>query len=71
MTKMLDLARPSGPCSARCPHVAKMNAVGFSRTLGCYRDLVDIEIRGASEHGARWWSRRLVQVYEEAGLVRL
>jgi hypothetical protein len=32
---------------------------------------VDLEIGRASEHGARWWSRRLVEVFEEAGLVRL
>jgi hypothetical protein len=36
-----------------------------------YRKLVDVEIGRASEHGARWWSRRLVEVFEEAGLVRL
>jgi hypothetical protein len=36
-----------------------------------YRERVDVEIRKASERGARWWSRRLVQLYEDAGLVRL
>jgi len=36
-----------------------------------YRERVDIEIGKASERGARWWSRRLVQLYEDAGLVRL
>jgi hypothetical protein len=97
VTKMLDIARPSGPCGDRCPHVVarpvtdvrdsagfrsgmrdatsdeallvKMN--GFSKALGPYRELVDLEIGRASEHGARWWSRRLVEVYEEAGLLRL
>ena len=49
----------------------KMNDVGFLKALGRYRELVDLEIGRASEHGSRWWSRRLVQVYEEAGLVRL
>jgi hypothetical protein len=36
-----------------------------------YRERVDVEIGKASERGARWWSRRLVQLYEDAGLVRL
>ena len=36
-----------------------------------YRERVDEEIGKASERGARWWSRRLVQLYEAAGLVRL
>jgi hypothetical protein len=70
--KALDTARPPGPCGSRCPQApVKANEVGFSKLLGCYRELVDLEIGRASEHGARWWSRRLVQVYEEAGLVRL
>ena len=105
VTKMLDIARPSGPCGDRCPHVAarpvpdvpdsaglrggaggatsdaalnrsdaplvKMNEVGFLKALDRYRDRVDVEIGNASERGARWWSRRLVQLYEDAGLVRL
>ena len=50
--------------------LVKMNALGFLKALGCYRAWVDVEIGRASEHGARWWSRRLVEVYEEAGLVR-
>jgi len=60
MTKKLDMARP-----------VKMNDVGFLKALGRYRERVDVEIGKASEHGARWWSRRLVEVCEEAGLVRL
>lgn len=60
MTKKLDMARP-----------VKMNEVGFLKALGRYRERVDVEIGKASEHGARWWSRRLVEVCEEAGLVRL
>ena len=105
MTKMLEMARPSGPCGGRCLHavarpvtdvpgsagfrggmrdatsdaalnrsdalLVEMNDVGFLKALGCYRELVDVEIGRASEHGARWWSRRLVEVSEEAGLVRL
>ena len=43
----------------------------FLKTLGLYRELVDLEIGRASEYGARWWSRRLVEMSEEAGLVRL
>jgi hypothetical protein len=103
--KMLDMARPPGPCGARCPHVVarpvtdvpdsagfrrgmrdatsgaalsrsdapavKMNEVGFSKAFGRYRERVDVEIGNASEHGARWWSCRLVQVCEEAGWVSL
>src|SRR5262245_14770592 len=45
--------------------------VGFLKTLSLYRELVDLEIGRASEYGARWWSRRLVEVYEESGLVLL
>ena len=44
---------------------------GLLKTLSLYREMVDIEIGKGSEHGARWWSRRLVQVSEEARLVRL
>jgi len=48
----------------------EMNAVEFL-TARRYRERVDDEILKGSERGARWWSRRLVQLYEEAGLVRL
>jgi hypothetical protein len=51
--------------------LVKMYKVGLLKTLSLYRELVDIEIRRASEHGARWWSRRLVEMSEEVGLVRL
>src|SRR5215467_13429083 len=51
--------------------LVKMYEAGFSKTLGLYRELVDLEIGRASEYGARWWSRRLVEMSEEAGLVRL
>jgi len=51
--------------------LVKMSAVGFLKAFGLYRERVGVEIGNASEHGARWWSRRLVEVYEEAGLVRL
>jgi hypothetical protein len=51
--------------------LVKMNEVGLLKTLGCYRELVDVEIARASEFGARWWSRRLVELYGDAGLVRL
>jgi hypothetical protein len=105
VTKMIDMARPPGPCGGRRPHVVarpvtdvpdfaglkrgmrnatsdaalnrsdaplvKMNEVGFLKALGRYRRRVDVEIGKASERGARWWSRRLVQLCEDAGLVRL
>jgi hypothetical protein len=51
--------------------LVKMNEVGFLKALGRYRERVDLEIGNASEHGARWWSCRLVQVCEEAGWVSL
>ena len=49
----------------------KMTEAGYSRAFARYREQVDAEIGNASERGARWWSRRLVQLYEDAGLVRL
>jgi len=51
-------------------HPVEMNAVEFL-TARRYRERVDDEIRKGSERGVRWWSRRLVQLYEEAGLVCL
>lgn len=60
MAKKLDVAR-----------LVWMSEVGFVKTLRRYRERVDVEISNASECGARWWSRRLVEVYEEVGLVRL
>jgi hypothetical protein len=50
---------------------AAMNEAGLLKALGRYRKRVDAEIGKGSEQGARWWSRRLVEVCEEAGLVRL
>ena len=49
----------------------KMTEAGYLKAFGRYRDQVDVEIGNASARGARWWSRRLVQLYEDAGLVRL
>ena len=51
--------------------LVKKYEAGFLKTLGLYRELVGLEIGRASEYGARWWSRRLVDMSEEAGLVRL
>ena len=51
--------------------LARMNAVAILIALRRYREMVGVEIERASEFGARWWSRRLVEVSEEAGLVRL
>ena len=50
---------------------SKINEAGFLMVVDRYRERVDVEIGKASERGARWWSRRLVQLYEGAGLVRL
>jgi hypothetical protein len=52
-------------------HPVKTNSVGFLKARDLYRERIDVEIGKASERGARWWSRRLVQLYEDAGLVRL
>jgi hypothetical protein len=49
----------------------KMYEAGLQKTFSLYRELVDLEIGRASEYGARWWSRRLVEMYEESGLTRL
>jgi len=49
----------------------KINEAGFLMVVDRYRERVDVEIGKASERGARWWSRRLVQLYESAGLVHL
>jgi hypothetical protein len=51
--------------------LVKKYEAGLLKTLGLYRELVGLEIGRASEYGARWWSRRLVDMSEEAGLVRL
>jgi len=45
--------------------------VGLLETVRRYRNRVDVEISNASEYGARWWSRRLVEVCEKEGLVHL
>jgi len=51
--------------------LVKMDEVRFLKVAGLYRRRVGVEIVKASERGARWWSRRLVQLYEDVGLVRL
>jgi len=75
MTKMTGIARPSSPslrgaASDAASSRSDAHPLGVS-TARHYRERVDVEIRKASERGARWWSRRLVQLYEDAGLVRL
>ena len=57
--------------SASEAHPVKLNELGFLEAFSRYRERVDVEIGRASERGARWWSRRLVQLYEDARLVRL
>ena len=52
------------------PLLIKKNEAGFLKASGRFREQVDVEIGQASAGGARWWSRRLVQLYEDAGLVR-
>ena len=79
MTKRLGRAHPHppGPCSGWCPDAVahaladKMNEAGFLKASGLYRAQVDVEIGKASARGARWWSRRLIRLYEDARLVRL
>ena len=80
MTKMTDSACPSTPFGVSLanavtrPLAAVRSCAGFPSSAmpsDLYRQLVDLEIGRASEHGARWWSRRLVEVLEEVGLVRL
>ena len=44
---------------------------GFLKGLHAYREMVELEVHRASEYGARWWTRRLVEMAQEAGLVRL
>ena len=63
-------AGDSTPHRSDASLVRKFEA-GVLKTLGLYRELVGLEIGRASEYGARWWSRRLVEVSEEEGLVRL
>ena len=60
MNPKLDMAR-----------LVKWNELELLRAVARYRERVDVEIGKGSEHGAHWWSRRLVRVCEEAGLVRL
>jgi hypothetical protein len=76
--KTIDMARPSSPGFRREVADAGSDAASNwsdAHPLGVlmarrYRERVDVEISKASERGARWWSRRLVQLYEDAGLVR-
>jgi len=49
----------------------KMTEAGYRKAFGRYREQVDVEIGQGSARGASWWSRRLVQLYEDAGLVFL
>ena len=74
MTKMLDMAGSSAvtrPLTAVPASLVERIEAGAMKGLGLYRALAEVEIGRASEHGARWWSRRLVEVYEQAGLVHL
>jgi hypothetical protein len=68
-SEMPDTTRDAA-LNRRDAHPVEMSAVEFL-TARRYRERVGDEIRDGSERGARWWSRRLVQLYEQAGLVRL
>ena len=48
----------------------KRHEVGFLNLFSLCRERVDVEIARASARGARRWTRRLVRLYEDAGLVR-
>jgi hypothetical protein len=77
--KTIDAVRTSGSSLSReVSDAASDGVLSWSDehpfgvlTARRYRERVDVEISKASERGARWWSRRLVQFYENAGLVRL
>ena len=73
MTKKVEMADPGAPgVGLRSNAVTRpLIARGFLKGLNAYREMVDVEIGRASEYGARWWSRRLIEMSEEAGLVRL
>jgi hypothetical protein len=81
VAKMLDMARPDSAGFRRGTRdatsrrsdtpLAEMKEVASLKELSRYRERVDVEIGKGSERGARWWSRRLVQLYADAGLVRL
>jgi hypothetical protein len=60
VAKMIDTVRP-----------VPGGKVGFLEIVARYRERVSFEISNGSEYGARWWSRRLVEVCEEARLVSL
>jgi hypothetical protein len=69
-TEVLDATTKAALNRSDASLVRKYEA-GFLKTLGLYRELVGLEIGRASEYGALCWSRRLVDMSEEAGLVRL
>ena len=73
VTKVKTQERPGYGASSGSSDGATIPLIagGFFKGLHAYREMVEIEIRRASEHGARWWSRRLVEMCREAGLVRL
>ena len=72
MAKMLEMVPGAPGGSERWNGVTRPLIVrGFFNGLNAYREMVDVEIGRASEYGARWWTRRLVDMSEQAGLVRL
>jgi len=73
MTKVPEKAGHGVPSGSDIGNAATIPLIagGFFRGLHAYREMVELEVRRASEGGARWWSRRLVEMCEEAGLLRL
>ena len=65
------VATPDATLNRSDATLLELFEAGVLKALGLYRKLIDVEIGRASEHGARWWSRRLVEMYEEAGFVHL
>jgi hypothetical protein len=69
MTKVLEMNEPGAGRSNAVTRPLILR--GFLNGLCAYREMVAVEIGRASENGARWWARRLIEVSEQAGLVRL
>src|SRR5260370_34179008 len=64
---MRDATSDAAPNRVGAPLV-KRYEVGFLNLFSLFRERVDVEIGRASAHGARRWTRRLVRLYEDAGL---
>jgi hypothetical protein len=67
---MCDATSDAAPNRGQAPRIKRYEA-GFLNLFSLCRERVDVEIGRASARGARQWTRRLVRLYEDAGLVRL